>query len=208
MSRSLLIRVVLFLIVLAILAIAYDWTTRLDENAQLVWRIPIFLCGGIVVGIMVAVFFFPAISERVAGFFYMPAEKVEPDAGSRARALVAQGHYEEALEAYLDLAEAMPTDRLPVVEAMRLARERLEDTPRAMEIIEHAMTSRSWPEEDEAYYLFRLVEMRDEDLEDREGAVRGLVEIMNRFPETRHSANATHKLREWGLDPADYESEA
>jgi len=208
MSRSNIIRSILVLLVFLGLAIAYQWTEGLDESSSIVWKIPIFVLGGALLAIVITVLFVPVIGDKMAQFFYMPPEEVEEDPGARARALVAQGHYDEALEAYLELAAEAPDDRLPVVEAMRLAREKLENPPRAMAIVRKALSGHSWPEEDETYFLFRLVEMMDEDLENREGAVAQLVEIIQRFPETRYAANATHKLREWDLDPKDLLADA
>ena len=39
----------------------------------------------------------------------------------------------------------------------------------------------------------------DEDKEDRMSAAQILAQVIDQFPETRHSANARHRLHEWGL---------
>ena len=52
---------------------------------------------------------------------------------------------------------------------------------------------------DAAYFMFRLAELYDEDAHDRDSAVSILNQVMEQFPESRHSANARHKLHEWGL---------
>ena len=202
MNRSILLRLVSLLLALVVCAIAYDKTNAMDENSQLVWRIPIFVIGGAVLSLMAVAFFLPAIGDRIGQFFYSSPEQVEPDPGSKARALVAQGDYEGAMEAYLDVARQMPQDRLPVVEAMRLAREKLHDPRKAIEIIEEAVDGRDWPEEDAAYFLFRLVEMHEDDLQDRATAATFLQHVVRNFPGTRHAANAIHKLRDWGIEPA------
>lgn len=201
MNRSLLLRFISLLLVLVICAIAYEHTNSMEENARLVWRIPIFVLGGAVLGLMGVAFFLPAIGDRIGAFFYSSPEKVEPDPGTKARALVAQGDYEGAIEAYLDVARAMPEDRLPVVEAMRLAREKLHDPRRAIQIVEEAVNDRAWPEDDAAYFLFRLVEMNEDDLQDRQAAATYLQHVVANFPGTRHAANAMHKLRDWGIEP-------
>lgn len=201
MNRSLLLRLVSLLLVLLACAIAYQKTNSMDENSQLVWRVPIFVIGGAVLSLMAVAFFLPAIGDRIGQFFYSSPEKVEPDPCSKARALVAQGDYAGAIEAYLEVARQTPGDRLPVVEAMRLAREKLHDTKQAISIVEDAVNDHDWQEEDAAYFLFRLVEMHEEDLQDRAAAATFLRHVIAYFPETRHSANATHKLREWGMEP-------
>ena len=201
MNRSLLLRFVSLLLVLVICAIAYQHTETMEENNRLVWRIPIFVIGAAVLGLMGVAFFLPVIGDRIGAFFYSSPEKVEPDPGTKARALVAQGDYEGAIQAYLDVAKAMPEDRLPVVEAMRLAREKLHDPRRAIAIVEDAVDNRAWPEDDAAYFLFRLVEMNEEDLQDRQAAATYLQHVVANFPGTRHAANAIHKLRDWGIEP-------
>jgi tetratricopeptide (TPR) repeat protein len=198
-TRSFLLRLLSLSLVLVLCAIAYRATEDLSENSRLVWRIPIFVLGSAVIALMGVVFFLPAIADRIADFFYTSPERVEPDAGSKARALVAQGDYEGALKAYLSLAEQMPGDRLPVVEAMRLAREKLHDPPRALQILENAVEGRDWPEEDACYFLFRLVEIHEDDLQDKEAAAEVLQKVIEYFPGTRHAANASHKLQDWGM---------
>lgn len=201
MNRSLLLRFVSLLLVLVVCAIAYEHTETMEENNRLVWRIPIFVIGAAVLGLMVVAFFLPMIGDRIGAFFYSSPEKIESDPGTKARALVAQGDYEGAIDAYLEVAKAMPEDRLPVVEAMRLAREKLHDPRRAIAIVEEAVNDRAWPEDDAAYFLFRLVEMHEEDLQDRDAAASYLQQVVANFPGTRHFANASHKLRDWGIEP-------
>jgi TolA-binding protein len=47
--------------------------------------------------------------------------------------------------------------------------------------------------------MFRLAEIYDANLEDRMSAASILQQVIEQFPESRHSANARHKLREWGV---------
>jgi tetratricopeptide (TPR) repeat protein len=201
MSRSLLLRLVSLLLVLVLCAIAYQSTNSMDEARQLIWRIPIFVIGAGVLGVMGVLFFLPAMADRMAQWFYSAPEKVEPDAGSKGRALIAMGDYAGATDAFLEQAKQMPTDRLPVVEAMRLAREKLRDPARAVAIVKEAIETRDWPEDDAAYFLFRLVELHDDELQDAATASAYLQEVITRFPGTRHAANAAHKLRERGIEP-------
>jgi tetratricopeptide (TPR) repeat protein len=200
MSRTTLIRLIILAILLLVFAAAWQVVGQVEnERWRMVYMTILFVVGGLAVGLFTAFFLMPLASERIARFFYDSPEEVEPDAGSHARALVAQGEYEEAMGAYLDLARAEPDNRLPVVEAMRLAREKLAQPEAAAAIIREAMARRAWPEDDEAYFLFRLVEITDDDLGRRDEAVALLRRVISRFPETRHSANARHKLREWNL---------
>ena len=49
-----------------------------------------------------------------------------------------------------------------------------------------------------AFYLFRIAGIYEEEKEDMDSTVQLLQQIVELFPETRHSANATHRLRELG----------
>ena len=201
MSRSAQIFLVSLLLVLVLSAIAYQFTLDLPEESQLIWRLPIFLVGSGAVGLLALVYLLPAVGDKISDMFYSAPGEVKPDSGSKARALVAQGDYEGALEAYLTLSEELPSDRLPVVEAARLAKDKLGDARRALQIIEDALQGRDWPEDDAAYFLFRLIDLHENDLQEREHAVVLLQQVAESFPETRHAANAIHKLKEWGVNP-------
>ncbi len=200
MSRPQLIRLLVFLLVLVALVLAYQATRQFErESDRALYGMILFIGGGIILGFMVALFIIPAVGDRIAGFFYNAPEKAAPEAGSKARALVAQGQYTEALDAYLEFAKDQPENRLPVAEAMRLAREKLHNPVQAILIAREALANRKWPPDDEAFFLFRLVELHDEDLSQRSDAIAILRDVAARFPGTRHAANATHKLKDWGV---------
>lgn len=202
MERSLLVRVLIFGIALTIFILAHAHISGIeDETSQAGALMILYLLGGAILATMAAAFFIPVISDWVGQFIYSAPEEVKPDAGSKARALVAQGDYEGAIREYLNLAKENSDDRLPVVEAMRLARERLEDVPQAIQIVRGAL-ERPWPEDDAAFFMFRLVEMHDEDLSDRATAKSILEQVIESLPETRHAANARHKLNEWEAEGA------
>ena len=206
MTRKQITRVVIFLFILVVLVIAFQATgqkpvdelTDKERAVRDFTRMGIFISGAIVLGFMVAVFLMPFFGDKIAGFFYNAPEKAEPDPGSHARALVAQGHYDEAMEAYLDLAKDQPENRLPVVEAMRLAREKLHNPVQAILIVREALARHQWPQDDQAFFLFRLAEIHDEDLAQRQDAIALMREVTKKFPGTSHTANALHKLKEWG----------
>jgi hypothetical protein len=47
--------------------------------------------------------------------------------------------------------------------------------------------------------MFRLSEIYEEDFHDLKAAGAILSQIIELFPETRHSANARTKLHQWGM---------
>jgi TolA-binding protein len=51
---------------------------------------------------------------------------------------------------------------------------------------------------DAAFFMFRLAELHEEDKQDLATATGILQQVVDTFPDTRHAANATHRLRELG----------
>jgi tetratricopeptide (TPR) repeat protein len=159
-----------------------------------------FLTAGLV-GMVVVVDLLPMLAHKATHSVYDSGEKVsdEADAMHAARSKVAQGDYEGAIESYREAAKADPLNRLPWVEIAKIQRENLEDPAAAIQTIRHALESQEWEVNNAAYFLFRLAELYDEDAGDRVSAATMLNQVIEQFPETRHSANARHKLHEWGL---------
>jgi TolA-binding protein len=78
----------------------------------------------------------------------------------------------------------------------------MEDPAAAIQTIRHALESQAWEVNDAAYFLFRLAELYDEVEGNRESAVAIMNQVIEQFPETRHSANARNKLHEWSVAEA------
>jgi hypothetical protein len=93
------------------------------------------------------------------------------------------------------------------VEIAKIYKERLGDPASAVETIRYALESQEWEVNDAAYLLFRLAELYDEVEGNRASAVAIMQQVVREFPGTRHSANANHKLHEWGMDKAEAEQE-
>ena len=158
-----------------------------------------FLSAGLV-GIVFVLQILPMFAQRITHAVYDSAEMVERDVMHDARALVAQGEYHAAIEAFKEAAKAEPMNRLPWVEIAKIYKDNLEDPLAAIETIRYALENQEWEVNDAAYFLFRLAELYDEVLGDRESAVAIMRQVIDNFPGTRHSANANHKLHEWGVD--------
>ncbi len=157
-----------------------------------------FLGAGLV-GIMFVTLVLPMLAHRVAHLVYDSGEMLEKDVMHDARSLVAQGEYEKAIEAFRVAAAVEPLNRLPWVEIARIQRSHLEDPGAAIQTLRQALEGQEWQINDASYFLFRLAELYDEDHHDRVTAAAIMHQVIAEFPETRHSANARHKLHGWGL---------
>lgn len=157
-----------------------------------------FMTAGLV-GIVVVVHVLPMLAHRVTHAVYDSGEEVEKDPLHDARSKVAQGDWEGAIECFRQAAAADPLNRLPYVEIAKIQLEQLEDPQAAVQTLRQAIEGQEWQENDAAYLMFRLAGIYDEHLNDRASAATTMQQVMEQFPETRHSANARHKLHEWGL---------
>lgn len=191
MSSSLVIKLASFALLSTIMYLIHQ---QIPEE-QVAYKLFLYIVGGLILGIPAALIVAPALGDKLGDFFYNAPEKVVPVPGSAARAKMAQGDYEGAVEEFIQLAESDPTDRTPWVEIIRIQREKLADPQAALQSAINALAAREWPEDDEAFFLFRIVEISLEELNQPETAVEALNTIVEKFPETRNSANAMHMLR-------------
>ena len=158
-----------------------------------------FLSAG-VLGIFFVLQILPSLAHRVTHAIYDSGEMVERDFMHDARSLLAQGDYEGAIAAFREAAKADPLNRLPWVEMAKIYKTNLNDAASAVQTIRYALESQEWEVNDAAYFLFRLAELYDEVEGNRASAVAIMQQVIEQFPRTRHSANASHKLREWGVE--------
>jgi tetratricopeptide (TPR) repeat protein len=156
----------------------------------------VFLSAGLV-GIFFVLHILPSFAHRLTHAVYDSAEMMEHDVMHDARSLLAQGQYEEAIAAFRKAAAADPLNRLPWVEIVKIYKDHLGDSHSAIQTIRHALESQEWEISDAAYFLFRLAELYDEVEGDRASAVTIMQQVIDQFPNTRHSANARYKLQEW-----------
>ena len=157
-----------------------------------------FVTAGLV-GIVFAVDILPAIAHRFTHAVYDSGEEVEEDVMHDARAKLAQGDYEGAIGAFRDAAAADPMNRIPYIEIAKIQREHLHDPKAAVATLREAIEGQEWNTNDAAFLMFRLAEVYEENMHDRMSAVTIMEQVVEQFPETRHSANARHKLHEWGV---------
>lgn len=157
-----------------------------------------FLSAGLV-GIFFVIHVLPFLAQRLTHSVYDSGEMVEKDVMHDARSLMAQGDYAGAIAAFQQAAAADPLNRLPWVEIAKIQKDNLGDPAAAIQTIRYALESQAWEVNDAAYFLFRLAELYDEVEGDRASAIAIMQQVIDQFPGTRHSANASHKIHEWSV---------
>lgn len=191
----------IWLILLAVGLIAYlwwmlsSWGTWKEKN-ELGMQFIALMGFTLVAGILFVTLVLPAIGERIGEFFYSAPGESEPDEYSKAAAKVSQGDYEGAIEAYREIANEEPENRFPVIEISKIQQEQLGDVDAAIKTLETSIDGRDWAEDDAAFLMFRLYDLQANDKGDYVRAKELLSKVIESLPNTRHSANATHKLKE------------
>jgi tetratricopeptide (TPR) repeat protein len=155
--------------------------------------------GFVVLGVAIAILFvttiMPAMVESMTNLFFNPNEKVEKDPHADAISALARGEYEEAIEAYRAIYEQDPTDTLALSESAKIYCEHTDHPAAAAELLEDAL-KKEWPPDGAAFLSMRLVDVYWKYQHDGRGARALLLQIMEAMPETRHAANAGHRLQE------------
>jgi tetratricopeptide (TPR) repeat protein len=177
------------------------------EGGQTFNGILLAFLGAGLVGIFFVLNVLPFFAQRLTHAVYDSGEVVEKDVMHDARSLMAQGEYEAAIEAFRQAALADPLNRLPWVEISKIQKDNLDDSAAAIQTIRQALETQSWEINDAAYFLFRLAELYDEVNGDRASAMAIMQQVIDQFPGTRHSANASHKLHEWSVAAAEAEEQ-
>ncbi len=187
--------VIIFLIVAGIVAAVF-FNTDSNDDTSAVMQLPALMLAGVYVGVMFVIYVLPAITDKATTAVLDSGELVERDPLHDARAAYARGDYEEAMEVYRRVADEDPYNRLPWVEISKIQHDKLEDSESSIATLRQALESHEWPINDAAYFMGRLADLYLEDLQDQEGCIAILNQMIELFPETRHSANATHKINE------------
>jgi len=156
-----------------------------------------FLAAG-TLGVLFVLYILPIMAHKFTHAIYDSGEQVERDPMHDAHSLLAQGDYAGAVEAFKLAAANDPLNRLPWVEISKIQRTQLKDPDAAIATLRAALEGQAWQVNDAAYLLFRLAELYFEDRQDLVNAASIMQQVIDEFPETRHSANARHKLHEWG----------
>ena len=150
----------------------------------------------VTLGLFTVIVLLPIVADKIGAFFFSAPEVMEATELTKAAAKVTQGDYEGAIKAYKAIALDEPDNRFPIFEIAKIHYEHLDDIDSAIKTFEDSLESKEWPENDAAAMMFRLQQIYLEDKQDEEQAKKILETVIEKFPETRHSANAHHRLNE------------
>lgn len=149
------------------------------------------------IGVVFVVYVLPMLAHRATQSVYDSTEDIGVDAMGDARSKLAQGDYDGAITAFYEAAHQNPMNRLPYVEIAKIQLTQQENPDAAIATLTQAIEGQAWEENDAAFLMFRLAEIYHDDKQDIPAANAVMQQVIDQFPATRHSANATHKMQEW-----------
>lgn len=149
----------------------------------------------IVIGAIVATAIIPAIGDAVGSFFFNPNQEIERGPYADAMACVAKGDYGEAIEEYKKVIGRDPADTHAASEIVHLYCDKLVNPNAAEQFLEETL-QKEWPPEQGAFFASRLVDVYWNYKHDSVSARHILMQIAETMPETKHAANAMHRLHE------------
>lgn len=187
----------IFLAVAGLVAATFINTDSKDDDSA-IYQLPVLILAGVYAGIMFVLYVLPSLTDKATSAVLDSNEMVEDDPLHDARAAYARGDYQEAMSVYLSVTHTDPYNRLPWVEIAKIQHDNLEDPDAAIQTLRNALESHDWSVNDAAYFMGRIADLYVQDKEDHNSAISIYQQMVELFPETRHSANATHKLRELG----------
>jgi hypothetical protein len=192
MNTALVIRICVITLVLLVIALIWSFVKEAGDGMKLVFVIVLSLGGGL----LAVKFFIPWLGDLMGEAVFSSGEKVEQDHMTKAAARIAQGDYPGAIEQYEKMLDEKPDDPFPVAEIAKIHAERLHDPQTALKVLEEHLQSKDWPVDDAAFLMFRIVDVQLTHRHDFEAARDMLEQIIGNFPNTRHSANAHHRMSE------------
>lgn len=188
----------LFAATLAVLAIYFYQEAKAAAVAD-PDSTPILLFAGMVlVGAMaglIATTLLPKIGESIGNFFFHPNEQIEKNPHSAALGALACGDYERAVREYEAVVRKNPDDTLALSEIARIYCEKLHSPEHAAAVLEQAIERDLLPE-DAAFLCARLADVYWIHQHDISKARELLLQVIETMPNTRHAANASHRLQE------------
>ena len=164
------------------------------------FSLTVSVLAGLYAGLLFLIFILPLVSDVLAKLVYQGGGTISDfeDPMREARSLLAKGNYVGAVGELRQVVMSDPDNRLAWAEMAKVQLEHLSDPEGSAGTLAEAVESHPWKMNDAAFLMFRLAEVKLESLEDRAGAVLILEQVSELFPDSKHSANATHKLRELG----------
>ncbi|HYF34927.1 MAG TPA: tetratricopeptide repeat protein [Prosthecobacter sp.] len=189
--KGLIIRVAI--IGAAVWLVRFGWNRIGDDPAMLFIYVIVL---AVVAGVAMVKWVLPWIGDAASTAMLSSGEEVRPDESMKAAAKVAQGDYEGAIAEYEKSLRENPKQAFAVGEMAKICNEKLGDAQRALSVLNQHLAATQWSEDDAAFLRFRIVDIHVDTLKDFEKARELLQQVIAEFPNTRHSANAHHKMNE------------
>ncbi len=163
---------------------------------------PLTLVTGFALGLLILKYFVPRVAETVVDLAYSGGGNSEEDPDGQGKqhvalSLMARGDFQGAVEAYHRTLKMNPDDLHAIGEIAKIQAEHLSNPAEAIGFLRSQLSARPWPQDGEVFILFRIAGIERNVRHDRAAAREVMEQVMSRFPKTRHSANARHKLEEW-----------
>lgn len=192
MTARLIVRLCVAGLVVLLLLLSWQALKNQNPGVQLIF----FLVVGGAGGVLVVKYFIPWLGDVVGTLVYSSGEEVQMDDSMKAAAKVAQGDYEGAIAEYQKLLRDKPDQCFPIGEIAKIRAEKLGDPQGALDVLRTHLERKEWPVDDAAFLMFRIADIHADLLNDYDAARDMLQQVIASFPNTRHSANAHHKLNE------------
>lgn len=176
-----------------------------DTNTAIMLRFGSTVLAGVYAGFLAVAYVLPIFTNKVTDMIFSDNGLApEPDGLSSARGLVAQGEYDAAIVEYSKAIEKDPENRLAWTDTAKIYADKLGQPEQAVATYRSACDNVEWSADDASFFLFRISELQFAELDDKDAGIATLEEVRLKFPETRHSANATNQLRQIGVEPIEH----
>jgi len=192
MNTTLIIRICLVTLALLVIALICTFFKEAGDGTKLVMVIALGLAGGL----LAVKYVIPMLGDAMSEAVFSSGEQMEQDEMTKAAAKIAQGDYQGAIAHYEKMLEDKPDDPFPVAEIAKVHAERLRNPQAALKALEEHLQSKDWPVDDAAFIMFRIADVHLTHRHDYDAARDMLEQVISNFPNTRHSANAHHRMSE------------
>ncbi|MDZ4289573.1 MAG: hypothetical protein U0984_16530 [Prosthecobacter sp.] len=190
-TKGVLIRLVVLAVIYWLCKLGFD-KVRDDPAMMFIYVIVL----GLIAGLLLVKYLLPVIGDAVSTAVFSSGEQVRPDESMKAAAKLAQGDYEGAIAEHEKALAENPKQAFVIGEIAKICNDKLGDPQRALTLLKQHLEGTEWTDDDAAFLRFRTIDIHIETLKDYDGALELLRQVIATFPNTRHSANAHHRMNE------------
>ena len=193
-SRSLIHLCIVGFFALAVLWVVGQWGAWAKDD-KVIHQLLAVLLLAVAGGILFVAVVLPRLGDAFTTAMFSSGETVGKDSSVKAAALLAQGDYEGAIEEHEKTFAGNPSEPHPISEIAKICAEKLDDPVRALHVLQTHLEGQEWKPDHAAFLMFRMVDVHA--AQQQHAEARELLEqIIGHFPDTRHSANAKHRIHE------------